>query len=177
MNQSHFDEVLRLNNGNVPAVSYMDRAELEVDLALAQHALVIGADTVDDTVDDTVNDTVDSTANDTVAGFCTTFSSGLPQDLGVNYAWFAARYPSFVYLDRVVIDEPFRSNGLGQLLYGEVEQRIRNEGRTNLFTCEVNLQPRNEGSLRFHARLGFTQVGEQESKPGLIVAMLAKQLD
>ncbi|MEY3616343.1 MAG: hypothetical protein RLZZ518_1346 [Actinomycetota bacterium] len=161
MNQSHFDEVLRLNNGNVPAVSYMDRAELEVDLALAQHALVIGADTV----------------ADTVAGFCTTFSSGLPQDLGVNYAWFAARYPSFVYLDRVVIDEPFRSHGLGQLLYGEVEQRIRNEGRTNLFTCEVNLQPRNEGSLRFHARLGFTQVGEQESKPGLIVAMLAKQLD
>ena len=169
MDQSHFAEVLRLNNANVPAVSYMDRAELEVDLALAQHALVIGTNTVDDTVD--------STANDTVAGFCTTFSSGLQQDLGVNYAWFAARYPSFVYLDRVVIDEPFRSHGLGQLLYGEVEQRIRNEGRTNLFTCEVNLQPRNDGSLRFHARLGFTQVGEQESKPGLIVAMLAKQLD
>jgi len=161
MNSSHLDEVLRLNNANVPAVSYMDRAELEVDLALAQHALVIGANTVDNSV----------------AGFCTTFSSGLQQDLGVNYAWFAARYPSFVYLDRVVIDEPFRSHGLGQLLYGEVEQRIRNEGRTTLFTCEVNLQPRNEGSLRFHSRLGFTQVGEQESKPGLIVAMLAKQLD
>lgn len=161
MNSSHLDEVLRLNNANVPAVSYMDRAELEVDLALAQHALVIGANTVDNIV----------------AGFCTTFSSGLQQDLGVNYAWFAARYPSFVYLDRVVIDEPFRSHGLGQLLYGEVEQRIRNEGRTTLFTCEVNLQPRNEGSLRFHSRLGFTQVGEQESKPGLIVAMLAKQLD
>jgi predicted GNAT superfamily acetyltransferase len=38
----------------------------------------------------------------------------------------------------------------------------------------VNLRPRNDGYLRFHARLGFAQVGEQESKPGLVVAMLAK---
>lgn len=153
----HLDEVLRMNNDNDPAVSYMDQQELEFDLTVAQHALIVG--------------------EATVQGFCITFPSGLQHDLGVNYAWFVARYPSFVYLDRVVIDAPHQSRGLGQVLYEEVERRIRDEGRTNLFTCEVNLQPRNDGSLRFHSRLGFTQVGELESKPGLVVAMLAKHLD
>lgn len=146
-----------MNNENDPAVSWLEREELEADLAVAKHALVIGGHRVE--------------------GFCTTFASGLQRDLGVNYAWFTARYPDFVYLDRVVVDEPFRSGGRGALLYAEVERRIREEGATSLFTCEVNLRPRNDGSLRFHARLGFEQVGEQESKPGLVVAMLAKRLD
>ncbi|MEY3482140.1 MAG: hypothetical protein RLZ40_183 [Actinomycetota bacterium] len=137
-------------------MSWLERDELEADLAVAKHALVVGEDRVE--------------------GFCTTFASGLQRDLGVNYAWFTARYPDFVYLDRVVIDEPFRSGGRGAMLYAEVERRIRNDGVTSLFTCEVNLRPRNDGSLRFHARLGFEQVGEQESKPGLVVAMLAKRL-
>jgi hypothetical protein len=150
------DEVLRMNNENDPAVSWMERKELVSDLALAQHALVVG--------------------DDQVQGFCVTFPSGLRQDLGVNYAWFSSRYPDFVYLDRVVIDAPYRSQRLGEALYREVEHRILTEGNTTLFTCEVNLQPRNDGSLRFHARLGFEQVGEQESKPGLVVAMLAKHL-
>lgn len=150
------DHVLRMNNDNVPAVSFIERDELEQDIRLAKHALVI---------DDSP-----------VRGFCTTFSSGITEDLGVNYAWFTARHPHFVYLDRVVIDTAFRSQGLGEMLYHEVERRIRAEAVTDLFVCEVNLQPRNDGSLRFHARLGFEQVGEQESKPGLVVAMMAKRL-
>jgi predicted GNAT superfamily acetyltransferase len=158
--QAHdFSAVMRLNNDNVPAVSLIDLDELRKDVRLAEHALVIT-----------------DTATSAPHGFCTTFASGISEDLGVNYAWFADRYPAFVYLDRVVIDTPFQSQGRGELLYTEVERRIRATGTTDLFVCEVNLQPRNEGSLRFHARLGFEQVGEQESKPGLIVAMLAKRL-
>jgi predicted GNAT superfamily acetyltransferase len=145
-----------MNNENDPAVSWLEREELESDLAVAKHALAIG--------------------EEIVQGFCITFASGIQRDLGVNYAWFSARYPDFVYLDRVVIDAPFRSGGRGAALYAEVERRIRDEGRTSLFTCEVNLRPRNDGSLRFHERLGFEHVGEQESKPGLVVAMLAKRL-
>ena len=151
--------VMRMNNGNVPAVSLIDLNELQQDVRLAAHALVMT-----------------DTATSEPHGFCTTFASGISEDLGVNYAWFADRYPTFVYLDRVVIDTPFQSQGRGELLYAEVERRIRATGNTDLFVCEVNLQPRNEGSLRFHSRLGFEQVGEQESKPGLIVAMLAKRL-
>lgn len=145
-----------MNNENDPAVSWLDREELLSDLGAAKDALVVG--------------------EDVCKGFCVTFASGLDRDLGVNYAWFSERYPDFVYLDRVVIDAPYRSQRLGEALYREVERRMLEERVTSLFTCEVNLQPRNEGSLRFHARLGFEQVGEQESKPGLVVAMLAKRL-
>lgn len=151
-----FDEVLRMNNENDPAVSWLERDELESDLVVAEHALVVG--------------------DDDVKGFCVTFASGLTRDLGVNYKWFTERYPDFVYLDRVVIDAPHRSKRLGEALYREVERRILEDAKTSLFTCEVNLRPRNDGSLRFHARMGFEQVGEQESKPGLVVAMLAKRL-
>jgi predicted GNAT superfamily acetyltransferase len=148
--------VLRMNNANVPAVSHLEPDELRSDLDLAHDALVVDARPA--------------------TGFCITFRSGLAADLGTNYAWFAARYPRFIYLDRVVVDAAHRSQGLGELMYAEVERRILADAFTDLFTCEVNLQPRNEGSLRFHARLGFEQVGEQESKPGLIVAMLAKRV-
>jgi predicted GNAT superfamily acetyltransferase len=133
------DEALRINNDNVPAVSHLAPHELESDLARARHALAIG--------------------DAHLEAFCVTFPSGVREDLGVNYAWFSARYDEFVYLDRVVVDAPYRSGGRGAAL------------------CEVNLRPRNDGSLRFHERLGFTRVGEQESKPGLVVAMLAKTLD
>lgn len=145
-----------MNNENDPAVSLLDPAELRSDLEIAKHALVVG--------------------DTEVRGFCVTFASGVGRDLGVNYRWFDERYPDFVYLDRVVVDAPYRSRRLGQMLYEEVERRILEEDVTSLFTCEVNLRPRNDGSLRFHARLGFEQVGEQESKPGLVVAMLAKRL-
>ena len=149
-------DVLRMNNDNVPAVSFLEMDELQSDVRLSKHALVIG--------------------ETPVQGFCTTFASARSEDLGVNYAWFTARYPRFVYLDRVVIDSAFRSQGLGERLYAEVERHMRAEAVTDLFVCEVNLRPRNEGSLRFHTRLGFEQVGEQQSKPGHVVAMLAKRL-
>jgi len=152
--QDDLPTILKLNNANLPAVSLLDLDELESDLEVAEHALVIVADEV--------------------LGFCVTFPSGLDVDLGTNYKWFSDRYDDFLYLDRVVIDAAHRSRGLGEALYREVERRMRSEGRTTRFTCEVNLQPRNEGSLRFHARLGFEQVGEQQAKPGIIVAMLAK---
>lgn len=148
------DDALRMNNANVPAVSHLEPGELASDLARARHAYAIGVDRLE--------------------AFCVTFPSGVADDLGVNYAWFAARYPSFVYLDRVVVDEPYRSGGRGAALYAAVEDAMRRGDGPRLFTCEVNLRPRNDGSLRFHTRLGFAQVGEQESKPGLVVAMLAK---
>lgn len=36
------DDVMRMNNDNVPAVSFIERDELEQDLRLAKHALVVG---------------------------------------------------------------------------------------------------------------------------------------
>jgi predicted GNAT superfamily acetyltransferase len=112
---------------------------------------------------------------DEIIGFCNTFNPGADYQ-SVNYRWFSGRYEEFVYLDRIVIAESHRSRGLGALLYGEVERRMHIQGGPSVLTCEVNFEPPNEGSLRFHRRIGFRPVGYQESKPGLIVEMLAKPI-
>ncbi len=106
-----------------------------------------------------------------VAAFCLVLPPGASYR-SVNYAWFSARYDDFIYLDRVAVAAAHRDRGLGSRLYEEVERRTR----ASLFTLEVNLRPRNEGSLRFHARKGFVEVGQQETNYGDLVSLMAKPL-
>ena len=56
--------------------------------------------------------------------------------------------------------------------YDEVERRAD----AAWFTLEVNLRPRNDGSLAFHDRLGFVEVGQQETDYGTLVSLMAKPL-
>lgn len=90
------------------------------------------------------------------AGFVVTFTPGTSYD-SENYRWFTERRGAdFYYLDRIVLHEDFRRRGLGGFVYDEVEAVAAKYGRLAL---EVNLMPRNEVSLAFHARRGFTEVG------------------
>lgn len=108
-----------------------------------------------------------------VVGFCQVLPPGTTYDSD-NYKWFSARYDDFVYLDRVAVGEAHRGRGIGGLLYDEVEKRAR--ARATWLTLEVNLRPRNDGSLRFHARRGVTEVGQQETEYGALVSLMAKRL-
>jgi predicted GNAT superfamily acetyltransferase len=111
-----------------------------------------------------------------VVGFCFVLAPGA--DYGsMNYAWFSQRYDDFVYLDRVAIGPAFHRRGLGRALYAEVE-RLAAEHRPSAhhFTLEVNLRPRNDQSLAFHAELGFVEVGQQETDYGALVSLMAKAL-
>jgi predicted GNAT superfamily acetyltransferase len=45
-----------------------------------------------------------------------------------------------------------------------------------VLSCEVNIRPRNQASLDFHARLGFAPVGEHTSDEGKRVVMLERAL-
>lgn len=111
-----------------------------------------------------------------IAGFCLVLGSGARYD-SVNYAWFSARYRDFIYLDRVAIAPEHRGRGLGRALYAEVERlALRLRPQPTTFTLEVNLRPRNEASLGFHARLGFTEVGRQETPYGAEVSLMTKPL-
>jgi predicted GNAT superfamily acetyltransferase len=76
----------------------------------------------------------------------------------VNYRWFHARYPRFVYVDRVVVAAAARGRGYARTLYTELF-RIAREAGHQIITCEVNLVPPNPGSDAFHAALGFSEVG------------------
>lgn len=115
-------------------------------------------------------------ATGAVAGFCLVLAPGADYD-SMNYMWFADRYDDFVYLDRVAIAPAFQRQGLGRLMYAEVE-RLAAERRPAArdFTLEVNLRPRNDQSLAFHAGLGFVEVGQQETDYGTLVSLMAKPL-
>ena len=133
--------VLEINNANTPGVSDLTMAELESDLKNSLHALAIDNERGE------------------VCAFCITFDPGAP-DAGDNHRWFAERYKSFVYLDRIAIDSNHQNRGLGALLYQSVEQHMLKSAEHSLLCCEVNLEPPNPGSLRFHQRIGFTEVGQ-----------------
>lgn len=114
--------------------------------------------------------------DDEIGGFCLVLPPGT--DYGSsNYRWFAERYDDFVYLDRIAIMPARRRMGLGRALYGEVERLAaeRRPGATH-FTLEVNVRPRNEVSLAFHAELGFTEVAQRDTDYGARVSMMAKPL-
>jgi hypothetical protein len=92
-----------------------------------------------------------------------------------NYLWFCDRYSDFAYVDRVAVATFGRRLGLASRLYDDFAASVPDI--VEVMTCEVNLRPPNESSMRFHRQLGFHQVGSQATEGGSKeVAMLAKQL-
>jgi hypothetical protein len=147
--------VLEINNANTPGVSELTQSELETDMNNCLHALAIENELGE------------------VCAFCITFDPGAPE-AGTNHRWFAERYKNFVYLDRIAIDFNHQNRGLGVLLYQAVEQRMLKSAEHSLLCCEVNLEPPNPGSLRFHKRIGFSEVGQHSPQPGNVVSLLQK---
>ena len=147
--------VLEINNANIPGVSELTLSELETDMKNCLYALAIDNEQGE------------------VCAFCITFAADAP-DAGANHRWFADRYESFVYLDRIAIDSNHQSRGLGALLYQSVERHMLDSAEHSLLCCEVNLEPPNLGSIRFHKRIGFTEVGQQSPQQGYVVSLLQK---
>jgi uncharacterized protein len=115
-------------------------------------------------------------ASGSIAGFCLVLAPGADYD-SINYLWFADRYDDFVYLDRVAISPGYQRRGLGRTMYAEVE-RLASDLRPSAhqFTLEVNLRPRNDRSLAFHAGQGFVEVGQQETDYDTLVSLMAKPI-
>ena len=96
---------------------------------------------------------------DTVAGFVLAFRQGIKHD-SVNYQWFAERYPSFLYVDRVVVSPESRRVGAGTRMYEALFAHALATGAERV-TAEFDLDPPNLASARFHAKFGFHEVGRQ----------------
>lgn len=146
-------DVLALNERNVELLAPMDETRLQQLQAVADHAHVIDV-------------------QGRFAGFVLTFMSGAAYD-GENFAWFGERYEDFCYLDRVVVHEDFRRQGIGSHVYDLLEEHAAQT--SPLFTLEVNLDPPNLPSLAFHRARGFEEVGRRSSH-GHVVTMMAKSL-
>jgi len=91
-----------------------------------------------------------------------------------NYRWFCERYDDFGYIDRVAVAAKARRHGLATRLYRDFESSLpRSAGR---LTCEVNIEPPNESSMRFHEGYGFRRIGSQRVDNGhKRVAMMARE--
>lgn len=149
--------VLVLNNDAVPATSELTLDGLTRLWSMASYALGVRREGTAD-----------------VIGFCLNFDPGADYE-SLNYRWFADRYESFTYLDRIVVHPDYRNGGIGAAIYEDLEQRIG--GRVPWLFCEVNVKPMNDASLRFHHRIGFVEVGQQDTDGGnKRVSLLAKRL-
>ncbi|MEX0922681.1 MAG: GNAT family N-acetyltransferase [Rhodovibrionaceae bacterium] len=138
----HLDAVLALNAAHVAETSELTLGELEYLVATAFSARGTGGG----------------------EAFLLTFDETADY-ASPNYLWFRARYPRFVYVDRVIVAPQARGRGLARRLYEDLFARTGASGR-ELVACEVNLQPPNPGSDAFHASLGFTEVGRAEIHQG-----------
>ncbi len=148
---SDLTRILEINQANTPAVGSVDEERMAFIVGESPIALVAEVD-------------------DVVAGFCLVLGAESTYD-SVNYRWFTSRYRDFMYLDRVAVEAAFRGRGIGTLLYGEVDRRMSVLASADHLALEVNVDPPNEGSLRFHATLGFTEVGQQDTPYGIRVSM------
>lgn len=144
--------VLSLNNDSVPDVNELDEQGVLRLVAMADAALVAEVD-------------------GEFAGFCWVMGAGVPYE-SLNYTWFSERYDEFVYLDRIAVHPRFRRFGVGSAFYRELQRMF--VATRPVLLCEVNLRPRNETSLRFHERVGFREVGQQDTDGGAkTVSLLA----
>ena len=109
-----------------------------------------------------------------VVAFLLAFREGADYD-SPNYRWFAERYDTFLYVDRVVVAESQQGRGLGRLLYDDLFAFAR-VANVPCITCEFDIDPPNEVSRRLHARYGFEEVGVQTLPKGKRVSLQLARL-
>ena len=134
------DRVLALNDAEVAQTSAMDRGRLDVLAALACRFTVADVD-------------------GRVLAFLLAMDHLAAYD-NDNFRWFAARYPRFAYVDRIVVDAAASGMGVGGRLYRDLFLHAR-EHDLQRVVCEYNMDPPNPASKSFDDRFGFVEVGQQ----------------
>ena len=138
-NEADFPAILALNEAHVQVLSPLDAAQLaRLHAEAACHRVV--------------------EEGNRVVAFLLAFREGAGYQ-SPNYRWFCEHYARFLYVDRVVVAA--QGGGIGTRLYREVYALARRQG-VPFVTCEYDIEPPNPASERFHARLGFREVGRAE---------------
>ena len=138
--RSDFAAILALNDESVHFLSPLSAERLEALHRSAAYHKVVDID-------------------GEIAAFLLAFREGAPYD-SPNYLWFVERYPRFLYVDRIVVAPKHRGGGFGAMLYDDIATfAARNS--VPWLTCEFDIDPPNPGSMRFHERMAFSEVGTQ----------------
>ena len=94
-------------------------------------------------------------------GFMIGLLPNRPYD-SVNYKWFEKKYKSFIQIDRIVITFKYQNKGFGTLFYDDFKDYFKDSYSS--MTCEVNIIPKNDISMKFHKKYGFKEVGQQRTE-------------
>ena len=149
------DDVLALNQASLPHVSSMNPERTQWFAENAHYFRVARID-------------------GRLAGFLIGLRPGIDY-ASENYRWFCENYADFAYIDRVAVDASARRQGVASALYDDFAASVR--GQVGVMTCEVNIRPPNESSMRYHELHGFRQVASQQTEGGKKeVAMMEKTL-
>lgn len=156
---SDLSTLFAINQASTPGVGHEDRAE-GLGKLIDMGTCLVAAD-----------------AKDAPQGFINLITPGTmayPSDnLRWVEDWMAREDVTAHYVDRIAIAPEARGARLGEALYNAAFEAA--SGRAYL-TCEVNTDPDNPGSHRFHQRLGFTEIGAHRYRPDYAVRFYARAL-
>lgn len=152
-----FYHILSINAEGQPGVAALDRAELLRLASLADYMRVLEID-------------------GQVVGYFIAFLKTSNYD-GEEFQWFQKRSKSkFLYIDQVAIAKKYRGNGLAKEFYKSAEQYAIQFSISEL-VCEVNIDPPNPTSLKFHTSLSFNEITQLTTQDGRRVSLLSKNLN
>jgi len=157
--EHELDSVLALNNNAGQAILPLDAAKIRRFHDTAEYFRVAERD-------------------GNMAGFLVGYGSDSAHD-SCNFAWFRQRYPSFFYIDRIVVASRRRGGGVGRAFYADVQSYA--ELRYPQMACEVFLDHGADAALLFHGSFGFREVGQNimhnaEGDVDVRTSMLLKDL-
>lgn len=153
--EQDFEAILRLNDAEVRQTSVMDLERLRELHALSDYHRIVGIE------------------GEPVA-FLLAMRESAPYE-NENFAWFASRYETFMYVDRIVVRHEFSRRGIGTALYRDLFAFARNS-EVGAVVCEYNIEPPNQPSRAFHDTFGFREIGRQRVAGGSkLVSLQAAQ--
>jgi predicted GNAT superfamily acetyltransferase len=151
-----FDAVLRINRQGSPNVARFDEAELRRLVALADVAWV-------------------AEDGPRVAGYLLAMSNSARYD-GEEFQFFRTHLDQpFLYVDQAAVDPEARRARVASQMY-ELLVRWGQERNIDVLCCEVNMEPENPVSMRFHAQAGFGKLRELATSDGRLVALLCRHV-
>jgi predicted GNAT superfamily acetyltransferase len=127
--------MLALNNESARETSLLNIASLQQLIAASFHVRIAGP----------------------MNGFCIALDQDARYE-NSNFEWFRGRYRRFVYIDRVVVAAHARGQGIARKIYGDLKLASMNADH-RVIGCEINVDPPNLASDRFHEAFGFVEVG------------------
>ena len=146
-----YNRILELNEESVHFLSPLTKERLEYIIDQSELLNVVEVDGI-------------------VEAFVLTVREGQEYD-SVNYRWFADQYDRFLYIDRVVVSVKMHKNGFGRSLYESVLEHAKETG-VPYVAAEIDINPPNPGSLIYHEKFGFKEVGKQTVYDGKKVVSL-----